>query len=206
VSLTRDVVRDLGRAAADRQGIFSIEDVSTGRYLLRVERIGYQGQLLPLDVSAPPEVVEIHLEPDSALLAGLAELERQLGFRRRAATSVAQSFGEDRLRLSTMSGMRRFLENDAMLSLMPCDGREVRNDCRVLRGRVVPPRVYIDELLAQGLDHLDSYQPYELYSVDVFVCGPGDRLGGWEIHVYTYEYVDRQMKRRRQFFPSCFAL
>ena len=205
VSLTRDAVRDLGRAAADEQGIFSIGEVRTGPYLLRVERIGYESQYLSVDVAAPPEPVEVQLRPDSALLAGLAVFDVQLRSRRSGSGSAAQSYGEDRLRHSSQRGMRRFLENEALLPLMPCGARAV-NNCRDIRGRMYEPRVYIDELPAAGLEELDSYDPSELYRVDVFVCSPADLRGGWEVRVYTYRYVDRQMKRRRQLFPSCFTM
>jgi hypothetical protein len=205
LSLTRDAMRDLGRAAADGQGVFSIDDVMTGRYLLRAERVGYEGQYIPIDVAAPPEALEVRLTPDSAIIAGIAALEQRLSSRRNASPSVSQSWGEDRLRLSAMRGMRQFLENDAMLNLMPCNGRNAVNDCRVLRGNMVAPRVYIDELRAADLDELNSYEPYELYKVDVFVCGPGDRMGGWEIRAYTYEFVERQARRGRAMFASCFV-
>ena len=204
LSLTRDATRDLGRAAADGQGVFSLDDVMTGRYLLRVERVGYEGQYIPIDVAAPPEAVEVRLRPDSAMIAGIAALDQKLSNRRKASPSVAQSWGEDRLRLSTMRGMRQFFENDAMLDLHPCGGRNMVSDCREIRGRMVAPRVYLDELPVD-LDYLATFEPYELYKVDVFTCGPGDRLGGWEIRAYTYGYVDQQMKRGRAMFASCFV-
>jgi hypothetical protein len=203
LTLTRDAVRDDGRAAADAQGVFSIGDVTTGQYLLRVERIGYEGQILPITVAAPPEAVEVRLQPDSVLLAGLAALEQKLASRRNASPSVSQSWGEDRLRLSAMRGMRQFLENDAMINLIPC-GRNMVSNCRELRGRLVAPRVYIDEM-SWDLDYLGSFEPHELYKVDVFTCGPGDRMGGWEIRAYTYAYVQQQMKRGRAMFASCFV-
>jgi hypothetical protein len=203
LSITRDAVRDLGRASADANGVFTIGDVSTGEYLLRVERIGYEALIFPITVAAPPEAVEVRLKPDSALQAGLAALEQRLDSRRKASPSVAQSWGEDRLRLSTMRGMRQFLENEAMIDLLPCGSSLVKN-CRALRGRVVAPRVYIDEL-RWDWDYLGSFDPHELYKVDVFTCGPGDRMGGWEIRAYTYEYVEQQMKRGRAMFASCFV-
>jgi hypothetical protein len=100
--------------------------------------------------------------------------------------------------------MRQFLEDDALLNLYPCDGRDSSRSCRELRGRLVAPRVYIDEILVFGLTQLGSYEPHEFYSVDVFVCGPGDRMGGWEIRAYTPDYAERMARRLRTFFPSCF--
>lgn len=201
--LSQDAVREAGRAAADEQGVFSIPNVLTGSYLLRVEKLGYHGQYIPISHAAPPEALEIRLEPDSVLLKGLAEFNSRLGSRRKSSSGQMQSFGEDRLQLSAMAGMRQFLENDAAVPLFPCTGRESRMDCRDLRGRLVAPRVYIDEIPAAGLDQLDSYQPHELYTVDVFVCGPADRLGGWEIRVYTHAFMERQARRARGMFAHC---
>jgi hypothetical protein len=203
ITITRDAVRDLGRGSADQQGVFSIEDVTTGTYLLRAERVGYEGVILPITVAAPPEPIELRLQPDSVLQAGLAALERKLSARRNASPSVSQSWGEDRLRLSAMRGMRKFLEDEAMLNLIPC-GRTMVSDCRELRGNLVAPRVYIDEM-RWDMDYLGSFEPHELYKVDVFVCGPGDRMGGWEIRAYTYPYIEQQMKRGRAMFASCFV-
>jgi hypothetical protein len=201
--LSQDAVREAGRGAADEQGVFSIPNVLTGSYLLRVEKLGYHGQYIPISHAAPPEALEVRLEPDSVLLKGLAELNSRLGARRRSSSGQMQSYGEARLQLSAMAGMRQFLQNDAMVPLFPCTGRESRMDCRDLRGRLVAPRVYIDEVPAAGLDQLDSYQPQELYTVDVFVCGPGDRLGGWEIRVYTHAFMERQARRGRGMFAHC---
>jgi hypothetical protein len=91
-----------------------------------------------------------------------------------------------------------------MLNLSPCGGRNMVSDCREIRGRMVAPRVYLDEL-SIDLDYLNSFEPYQLYKVDVFTCGPGDRMGGWEIRAYTYAYVEQQMKRGRAMFASCFV-
>jgi hypothetical protein len=201
--LSQDAVREAGRGAADEQGVFSIPNVLTGSYLLRVEKLGYHGQYLPVSHAAPPEALEVRLEPDSVLLKGLAEFNSRLGARRKSSSGQMQSYGEDRLQRSVMAGMRQFLQNDAAVPLFPCTGRESRMDCRDLRGRLVAPRVYIDEIPAAGLDQLDSYQPHELYAVDVFVCGPADRLGGWEIRVYTHAFMERQARRARGMFAHC---
>jgi len=198
-------LRDVRRAAGDGQGVFRIPRVQTGSYLLLVEKLGYTSQYFAVDVTAPPTPLDITLQPDSALMAGLARMEQQLERRRRSAPSVVRSFGEDQLRLSAAAGMRRFLENDAALNFFPCGARDATNDCRDIRGNLVAPRVYIDDLEAfGGLNQLGSYEPWELHAVDVFTCGPGDRRGGWEIRVYTFAYMERQARRGRAVLPSCF--
>jgi hypothetical protein len=206
--LSQDAVREAARGAADDQGVFSIPNVLTGQYLLRVEKLGYHGQYIPVSHAAPPEALDIRLEPDSVLLKGLAQFNGRLEARRRSVSGSLQTFDERRMQESVMRGMREFLQNDALIPLEPCAGSgRARNDCRMLRGgNLVAPRVYIDELPtgAGGLEQLGSYAPHELYGVDVFLCGPGDRLpSGWEIHAYTHAYMERQARRGRGFFPHC---
>lgn len=200
--LSRDAVREAGRATADAQGVFSISDVTTGAYLVRVEKLGYVGQIIPIGHAAPPEPMEVRLQPDSVMLKGLAAMNARLDTRRRASSGEFQSFDEGRLRTSVMRGMQSFLESDAMIPMMPC-GTRAMNDCRALRGRLVTPRVYIDEVSAAGLAQLWSYDPGDFYSVDIFVCGPADRMGGWEIRAYSRAFMERQATRARGVFASC---
>jgi hypothetical protein len=206
VWLSRDAVREVDRGASDAQGVFSISEVTTGAYLLRVEKLGYFGQIIPIGHVAPTEPVDVRLQPDSVVLKGLAAFNGRLEARRRSVSGTLQTFDEERLMSSVQRGMREFLENDALIPMLPCEGRRARNDCRDLRGDLVAPRVYIDELstMGGGLEQLGSYDPKELYSVDVFICTPRvDRLGGWEIHVYTHAYMESQARRGRGFFPHC---
>jgi hypothetical protein len=201
--LSRDAVREAGRATADAQGVFSIPNVLTGDYLLRVEKLGYHGVYIPVGHAAPPAPLEVRLEPDSVLLRGLAALNQRLESRRRATSGALQSFREERLRTSAMRGMREFLENDAMIPLFSCDSRSARKDCRDLRGSLVAPRVYVDERMAMGLEELGSYSPSELHAVDVIICTSADVLRGWEIRVYTTAFMERQARRARGMFPTC---
>jgi hypothetical protein len=205
VWLSQDAVREAGRTTADAQGVFSIDDVTTGAYLLRVEKLGYFGQYIPIGHVVPPVPLEVRLEPDTVLLRGLAALNERLGGRRKAASGTVRAFGEERLKLSAMRGMRDFLQADAALPLSPCAASDFRNNCLSMRGRMVAPRVYIDERPAMGLDELDTYQPGELFSVDVFTCTAADLRGGWEVHVYTYAFMEQQGRRARAMFGACTA-
>jgi hypothetical protein len=205
LSLTRDVVRSDGRASSDDQGIFRIENVETGDYLLRVDRLGYVSMYVPVGHYPPPEPLDLPLQPDSAVLAGLEAVNTRLTTRRAASPNTVRRFGEERLQTSVARGMRQFLETDALLTLIPCPGRSTR-DCLYVRGNLVAPRVLIDEqlMLGEGMDQLASYDPWEFYSVEVFMCGPGDRLRGWEIRAFTHQYMAQLARRGRGLLPQCF--
>ena len=66
------------------------------------------------------------------------------------------------------------------------------NLCIVGRnGRILEPRVYIDELPIQGgLDVLQSYAPGDFHAIEVFACGA--------IRAYTPAYFTRQARRPKQ--------
>jgi hypothetical protein len=205
LSLSRDVVRSDGRASSDDQGIFRISNVESGDYLLRVDRLGYVSMYVTVRHYPPPEPLDLPLEPDSAVLAGLDAMNDRLTTRRAASPNTVRRFGEERLQTSVASGMRQFLETDALLTLVPCPGRSAR-DCLYVRGNRVAPRVFIDEqlMVGGGMEQLASYDPWEFYSVEVFMCGPGDRLRGWEIRAFTHQYMAQLARRGRGLLPQCF--
>jgi hypothetical protein len=199
ITLSRDVVRDVARDASDAQGVFTLDDIRTGDYFLRADRLGYVSQYVPTRVSAPPEAAEIRLLPDSAALAGLAATEQRIRSRSLANGRSVQTFGESLLLRSNAGGMRRFLEDDALLNLLPCEGARARNDCISKRGGISSLRVFIDELYATaGLDQLDSYQPHELHKVEVIDCGPMT-----VVRAYTYQFMERAIRRQRALLPPC---
>jgi hypothetical protein len=197
ITLSRDVVRDVARGASDAQGVFSVSDVRTGEYFLRADRLGYVSQYHPTRVTAPPVAIELRLQPDSAALAGLAATEQRIRSRSLANGRSVLTFDESLLLRSRARGMRRFLEDDALMNLMPCEGSRARNDCLARRGGTTSVVVFIDELLAAGLEQLDSYQPHEFFKIEAIDCGP------MVIRAYTYQYMERVIRRGRALLPPC---
>jgi hypothetical protein len=196
LELTQDIVRAEARAYSDERGVFRLPETMTGRYLLRVDRLGYESQYLAVAIGAPPEPIEVRLQPDSALLAGVERFQRELRSRRNASPFIVRQYDEAALRYSRVAGMRQFLENYAFLSFFPCG---VGDDCVLSRGREVRPSFVIDELVAYGgLAQLDSYRPEEFHSVEVSRCG-----SAVSVRAYTYAYVERQALRPRLMFSLC---
>jgi hypothetical protein len=196
--LTRGTDRDAGRAFSDAQGIFHIAEVPAGAYLLGAEKLGYVSRYVSLGALVPSDPVEVVLEPDSAALAGLVVMEQRMRSRALGTGFSTRNFGDEMLQRSRSRGMRRFLEQDALVNLVPCEGARVRSDCIPTRGRLVGTAVFIDERVAAGLDELDTYDPNELYRVEMIEC-----RGRFVIRAYTYEYMQRVSLRAQALLPAC---
>lgn len=198
ITLTLDTQRTDARASADQQGVFSLPAVATADYFLRVERLGYEGQLAVVSVTAPPEPVEVRLRPDTALQRGLAEMNAQRRTRMNATPYSTRTIPEERLRYSRAPGMRHFLSNDAFMPIEPCTSG-FGDECMVVRSRQVRPYVLIDEMPAMGLGHLDAYRPSDFYSLEVVLCGGGLPV----IRAYTYRWVERTARRPQLLIDPC---
>jgi hypothetical protein len=196
--LTRGTDRDAGSGFSDAQGIFRIEDVPAGAYLLGAEKLGYVSRYVSLGALGPTDPVEVDLDPDSAALAGLAVMEQRMRSRVLATGFSTRSFGEELLQRARSRGMRTFLQQDALVNLVPCETARVRNDCIPARGRLVGTAVFIDERVAAGLDELDTYDPSEFYNVEMIEC-----RGRFVIRAYTYAYMQRVSRRAQALLPPC---
>jgi hypothetical protein len=195
--LTRDAVRETAEDTSDRQGIFTLRGVPTGEYLLRVQRLGYVSQYLHIAVDAPPDPIEVRLEPDSVVLRGLVTFDRQLRSRRNSYLGIATAYEGDRMLLSGSPDAMHFLEYQTWVTPIPCDPGMRSSVCVIGRGgRPTEARVFIDELPVMGSDQLDvlhSYRPQDFYLIEVF--------GTQIIRAYTHEYAERQARRPRLMLP-----
>ena len=152
----------------------------------------------------------------------------ELAYRRDGHGGVVRAFDEARLRAAPRAGMRHFLDAFTPLAVVNCGNPPGRN-CVQVGGGTFRPRLFIDEVLvfdptpppparnpaaARGapamppppdippisLDVLDSYDPRDFHSVEYFECTAPRRL---ELHVYTYEYMQRMARRPRIPMPAC---
>lgn len=189
-------LRDERRSAAGAQGVFRIPDVPTGSYLLLVRQMGYASVYVPVRVTAPPEPVEVRLEPDPVVLEGLTVAHDRLRGRRNAYPGVALAYDRERLSRSGSPDVLHFLSYRTPVNVFPCEGPAMSHFCVLGRGgRPVEPTVYLDELpLWGGLDVLRSYRPEELYLVEVF--------GRSTVRAYTHEFVEQLARRPRILLPD----
>lgn len=218
LTLTRAGVERVGRATdTDDRGMFTIDDIQVGMYLLRAERLGYVPQYVPVQHGLPPAPLDIRLAPDTALMRGLADMAERLDDRRRRQARSSFMFDETKLRLAPPSGMRHFFDLYSSLKPVFCSPREPRRDCFILRGVHTRPTVYIDGFPAiGGLDQLDSYNPGAFHSVEIFECEPPllaqnrSALSGRPpvqiravINAYTYAHIESLGRRPRHQVPPC---
>jgi hypothetical protein len=198
IVLSPDAVRPVGRASSDPQGVFSIDDVPTGGYFLRVQALGYQGGYHVVNVAAPPETVALRLEPDSVIQRGVVRFSGWLKGRRNYAGGINYAYGQDRLHYTAASSVTQFLELETSLFSVDCtpEARAIGTICIVARGgSIIEPNVFIDELpMMAGLEVLRGYAPSELYMIEVFG-------GGRTIRAYTYPFMERMAKRPRALVP-----
>jgi hypothetical protein len=194
--LTPDAVHDAARAAADEDGAFTMGDVAAGAYLLRVDRLGYRSRYVPVGAAAARETIEVRLEVDPVVMAGLVAMTGELGTRRSSAPYPVRVFDELRLRRSPSPDVRHFLRNAGSLTWTTCLGSETM-DCVIHRQAAVVPRVYIDELV-RNLEDLESLEPGDVYQVETFTCSR--RV---EIRAYTTRYMEQAARRPRIVLPAC---
>jgi len=200
------VVIDAERLAVltDSVGAFDFGSLEGGPVTIVARRYGYvmQGMdaLLPGGGSL---AVEIPLPPEAVLVDGLEvvterlqTMDQRLRARRNATPVGVRSFEQDRLVRSASRDFLEFLRFEASLHTQPCGWRSFSSQCVIRRGRPVAPRVYIDEVpIMGGLDHLASFQPYDLYLVEVYSSGQ-------EIRAYTHLFMDRMARREMALLPA----
>jgi hypothetical protein len=194
--LTPDAVRSEARGATDIDGVFELDGVPTGRYLLRVQQVGYVGQYVQVTVDAPPEPVEIRLQPDTIVQRGLVTFTRDTRSRRNAYPGIAVLYDAEDLNMSGVPDVQTFLNYFTWARVVGCEGIDaVGVYCVLGRNGPAQARVYIDELpIIAGLDVLRSYSPSDFYSIEVFGTGT--------IRAYTHSFVEQRARRPRLLLPD----
>lgn len=200
------VVLDDERRAVltDSRGAFDFGSMEGGPVSLVARRYGYEmrgmdavlptGGVLQLEIPLPPEAVL--LDGFDVVTERLQTMDQRLRSRRNATAASVRAFEQERLVQSTSRDFLEFLRFEASLHTQPCGWRSFAAQCVSRRGRLVAPRVYIDEVpIMGGLDHLASFQPYDLYLVEVYSSGQ-------EIRAYTHLFMDRMAHRAMALFPA----
>ncbi len=188
---------------SDDFGRFSIDAVEPGLHLISIERYGYASAEGTIDTRPQSgAVLEIELLPKPVMLDGLTVvtdrlelMETRLRSRRNAVPRSTRAFDQERLVRSPARDLLEFLAVDASLSPVHCGAGRVGGWCLVRRGRPIEPRVYIDEApVIGGLDQLQSYQPHDLYLIEVYSLG-------LEIRAYTHQFMERMARRPMALIP-----
>ncbi len=170
-------------------GRFRIPDVTPGILELQVEQLGYETRSWRGTVANGDALLTIELEAKPVLLEGLQVVSDRFRSRRNAAATSVYAFERDALATSTARDALEFVEYRAVAPMTNCNGR--RGDhCLVVRGRVVEPVVYVDEVpLLGGLSYLETFRPWEFHMIEVYA-------GGRHIRAYTPRFMERAAETR----------
>ncbi|MDZ7778550.1 MAG: carboxypeptidase regulatory-like domain-containing protein [Gemmatimonadota bacterium] len=187
----------------DSAGLFDLGELSSGSLGVTVRRYGYQ--TTGMEAVVPTEgalEVRIPLPPEAVLLDGLNVvtdrlelMDQRLRRRRNATATSVRAFDQERLVQSAARDFLDFLRMEAALHPRSCGTRAFGTLCIQRRGRLEQPRVYVDEMpVIGGLDQLATYQPYDLYLVEVYGRG-------LEIRAYTHQFMERMAHRAVALIP-----
>ncbi|MEX2473202.1 MAG: carboxypeptidase regulatory-like domain-containing protein [Gemmatimonadota bacterium] len=187
----------------DSLGRFDLGELTSGDFELTVRRYGYQTQGVTGFLPAGSELdIEVPLPPTAVLIDGLSvvterlqTMEERMERRRRSTPMTVHAVGQDRLVQSSARDVVELLDREATLQIQTCGRNAFADQCIRRRGRLVEPRVYVDEMpVIGGLGQLASYQPYDLYLVEVFGRG-------LEVRAYTHQFMERMARKPVALLP-----
>jgi hypothetical protein len=192
----------IGRATVtDSEGAFRMTDVPAGTYEWTVVAIGYVPLTQEVEL-ADGDHFNIGLMPRPLMMEGVSvdvpRMERLLERRRRAAATSIRVFRQDQLLAAGAATVHDLVTQRAMLRLCPVDDDLFGGlpECVLSRGRLIRPRVYVDERQA-SLIELYGYQPAEIYAVELWA-------GGQVVRVYTRQFAERLASGRASLRPRDF--
>ena len=193
-----------GRAVlTDADGHFDFGLLESGEISMTIRRYGYEAQgadfFLPggkathLEVPLPPKAVL--LDGLSVVTERLETMDQRITSRRRATPMSAEAFEQQRLVRTPARDVLEMLDQESLLPIQPCGRSRFGGACVLRRGRLVEPRVYVDEMpVIGGLNQLATYRPYDLYLVEVFGRG-------LEVRLYTHQFMERMARRPVALMP-----
>jgi len=173
----------------DDHGRFRIPDLTPGPLALTVEQLGYETLSWEGEVSANTGALELALRPDPVLLDGLNIMVDRFRTRRMGVATSVLAYDQADLTTTSQETALDFVTMRVGSAPIDCVGRW-GNTCLRVRGRLVEPVVFIDEVqVVGGLEYLDSFAPHELYMIEIYG-------GGRHIRAYTPHYMERAAKLR----------
>ena len=189
---------------ADSAGVFRFEEVAPGRQLIAAIQFGYEETTVTVSVPEPGVFIEVELIPQPIVLDGVTAvvdnvgtMERRFRSRRRAVAFQTRAFDQERMLRSASLTALEFLEWETRYYPVVCPAgtQFMSTRCLIRRGRVISPRVFIDEIrVFGGLDELATYPTAQIYLLEVYSAGA-------EIRAYTYNFMQRMAHRPMALIP-----
>jgi hypothetical protein len=181
-------------------GQFAFVDIPHGPQILIVERYGYERLEIHMDVQGEEFLeMDIELEPKPVMVDGLAVvterlnlMESRMDSRLRAAPVSARMLGMNRLLYSSAPNVLEFMLLESGLQFVHCGLDDL---CVFRRGKIVRPRLYIDEDLSfEGMAELKTRQTEDFYRIEVFASGR-------EVRAYTHQFMERMARQPIALIP-----
>ena len=187
----------------DEEGRFDFGFLEPGEVSITIRRYGYQtqgadfflpgGEATHLEVPLPPMAVLV--DGLNVVTERLETMDQRITSRRRATPMAAQAFEQGRLVRTPARDVLEMLDLESALPIQPCGRRSFGGACVLRRGRLVEPRVFVDEMpVIGGLEQLATYRPYDLYLVEVYGRG-------LEVRLYTHQFMERMARRPVALMP-----
>jgi hypothetical protein len=156
---------------------------------LTIEQLGYETLEWEGYVAAGDPLLMIELSARPIVLEGLRVVTDRFRSRRSAVATRVYTYDASDLANSFERSALDFIRYRAHGRITACRGG-FGDRCLVVRGRVVEPIVYIDEIpVLGGLDQLESFAPWDLYMVEIYG-------GGRHIRAYTPQFMKMAAEQR----------
>ena len=191
-------------ALTDQEGQFRIT-LPAGTYLWVVTSLGY-AELVEESILADGDHFRIGLMPSpielEPVVVDAESIEETFEYRKRAAAVSMQPLTPREVAQSGAANLEEFAKSRLGLVLCPATGTAANpaagafttalaesmagfQGCIAMRGRVLPVAVYINDNFALGgLIELATYQPHEVYTIEVWRRGA-------EIRLFTNDYIEK---------------
>jgi hypothetical protein len=170
-------------AVTDEHGRFRMKDVPFGPRRITVERLGYEQATLNRTIDANTSAIEIEITPKPVELEGIQVMSDRLERRRRSAVTSVWAYDAEDINASPAFDAHDFVRQRVFTT--PCPRFFMGTTCVIRRGRVISPRVFIDEApMFAGMDFLVGLNTEDVYLVEIY--GNGE-----QIRVYTNWFARR---------------
>lgn len=167
---------------SEQDGHFVLPRVPLGQTTLEFTQLGYAATVLTPRVVHDMAALRVELQPEPLVLEGIKVMANRFERRRKAAPMAVQAY--DSRMLSTPYDVLDFLRFKALVRLTPCRTGAVSINCIWWRGRVIEPRVVLNEVpMLAGLDMLEGIPSSTVYLVEVY-------RQGRQIRVYTNNFME----------------
>ena len=173
----------------DDDGWFRLPRLPNGLLSVMVEQLGYVELVQTVRFEEGGAALHFALTPDPILLEGIEVVMDRFERRRRAYAHASQLLDRETLVNSSAFDLVDLIQSRSFLNPIPCPASEIESTCAMVRGRIRPLSVYVDEFpFWGGFDFLSMVQPHELHMVEIY-------YSRGQVRVYTEGYMERIGRR-----------